>query len=264
MTDVLGEVFALGILAGLLSLDATAVMLSVFARPLVAGPLAGAILGNWQAGLAVGTLLELLSLTILPVGSLVPPDATLASIVATAVAVWSGRWGLTPEAAGALGVFLSAGAALWGARAETMQRHWMDKVSQQTVVALEQGDETALGRAVKLGLLAIVTRGALAAWIALGLVVMVGPGLVSHLANGVRLGLAWCWWVLFAGGLACLLDFFWERRHLRWSMIGAGVTVLAAYILRLSPMAWWAWLVAACIVALLWERRASLPSKRTQ
>lgn len=257
MSGLLAETLALGALAGLLALDSVALMISTFSRPLVAGPLAGALLGDWQAGLAAGALLELLSLSTLPVGSLVPPDVTLAAVFAAAMAVWGVRWGLAPEAAGSLGVLFSGPVALLGARAEIWQRHRMDQVSRELIVALDRGEERALDRGVFKGLSLVILRGTGIAWLLLLPLALLGPGLVGLLSPALREGLAWCWWVLFAGGLACMVDFFWERRHLRWLLAGAVITVLAAYILRLSPTGWLICLGCGSLFVLVWEQRAS-------
>jgi PTS system mannose-specific IIC component len=77
---------ALSLLGGVLSLDRTAFFQTMISRPIVAGPLAGYLLGNFEAGCWCAILLELLWLTRLPIGGAVPPDDSLAILAGVAAA----------------------------------------------------------------------------------------------------------------------------------------------------------------------------------
>ena len=103
---VIDQVLKLSFLAGLLGVDATAALQSLVSRPLVAGGLAGWVLGDVGTGLATGSLVELLWMGGVPVGSLVPPDGTRASIFAASAAVLMPQWipGTDPLAAASLGL----------------------------------------------------------------------------------------------------------------------------------------------------------------
>lgn len=79
----------LGVLLGwgvVTALDLVTVLQSMVARPLVAGTVAGAILGDPASGVLVGMILELFALEVLPVGGARYPDFGPAA-VAGAVAV---------------------------------------------------------------------------------------------------------------------------------------------------------------------------------
>ena len=67
-------------------LDRTAALQLMLARPIVAAPVTGWLLGAPFVGLQVGFLVELLWLCFLPVGSAIPPDDTQVSIAATFLA----------------------------------------------------------------------------------------------------------------------------------------------------------------------------------
>ena len=56
------------------AVDLVSVPQALLARPLVAATVAGAIVGDLNAGLAVGLLLELFALDVLPVGASRYPD----------------------------------------------------------------------------------------------------------------------------------------------------------------------------------------------
>jgi mannose/fructose/N-acetylgalactosamine-specific phosphotransferase system component IIC len=81
------EAVAAGGLGAALALDRTAFLQTMASRPLVACALAGAALGNLEIGLRCGFLLELLWLMELPVGASVPPDDTLASVLAVSFSI---------------------------------------------------------------------------------------------------------------------------------------------------------------------------------
>ena len=70
----------------LVGLDLASVAQVMIARPLVAGVVAGAILGDVHAGLTVGVILELFALEILPFGASKYPDYGLGAVAAAATA----------------------------------------------------------------------------------------------------------------------------------------------------------------------------------
>jgi mannose/fructose/N-acetylgalactosamine-specific phosphotransferase system component IIC len=84
-------VFATAFLGGLVGLDRTAAGQIMVSQPLVAGPLIGWFLGDFTAGAIIGSVLELIWLLDLPVGTFVPADATVGTVSAVAIAVVGGR-----------------------------------------------------------------------------------------------------------------------------------------------------------------------------
>lgn len=85
-----------GMVAMLTGLDRTALGQIMISRPIVAAPLAGLVLGDLAAGLAVGLLTELLWLTRIPVGAAIPPDDTQVAVGATVlVVVFAPLWGFS-------------------------------------------------------------------------------------------------------------------------------------------------------------------------
>lgn len=80
-------------LGAVLAIDGTAVGQFMIARPLVAGVLAGAVLGDAPMGLYVGCLLELFFLPTIPVGGVRVPESGPATVIAAAAGVWGGGAG---------------------------------------------------------------------------------------------------------------------------------------------------------------------------
>ena len=87
------NIVLLSLLGGVLAVDGTSVGQFMVSRPLVAGVLAGSLLGDPLGGLWVGGILELLLLSDLPVGGARFPEsgpATVAAVAASAAAPWPG------------------------------------------------------------------------------------------------------------------------------------------------------------------------------
>lgn len=62
----------------------------MISRPVVAGPLTGWILGDPYTGLLCGAFIELIWIDRFPIGKYVPPNETMATVIATAAAVSAG------------------------------------------------------------------------------------------------------------------------------------------------------------------------------
>jgi len=81
------QLLSLAVLGGLLGLDGVSCLQSMIARPIVAGPLAGVVVGDPIAGMWVGALLELVSLKQLPIGANRHWDTGPAAVAAAVAAV---------------------------------------------------------------------------------------------------------------------------------------------------------------------------------
>ncbi|HSL68838.1 MAG TPA: PTS sugar transporter subunit IIC [Longimicrobiales bacterium] len=75
---------ALGLLGGVVGLDATSFPQMMLSRPIVAGALVGLVLGHPAAGLLVGGVLEAFALVILPFGAARYPESGTAAAAAAA------------------------------------------------------------------------------------------------------------------------------------------------------------------------------------
>lgn len=86
------EIILVLILGGLASLDSTEALQSMWSQPLVSGPLIGWLWGNWQDGLLIGVLLQLLWLWYVPLGIAIFPDTAVGGIVGTATFLSLKNW----------------------------------------------------------------------------------------------------------------------------------------------------------------------------
>jgi len=157
----------LGLLAWgtLVGLDLVSVPQVMIARPIVAGPIAGVILGDVWMGLQLGVLFELFQYDVLPVGATRYPEYGPATVAAVSAA---------HAAAGTLGVGLGGGAlvGLVTGMAGGMSIHLVRRLNARALHAvsdrLEAGDTRALVRLHVAGILRDAARAALVT--ALGLV----------------------------------------------------------------------------------------------
>lgn len=85
---MLPKLIAVSIAGGILCLDRI-VLQAMVSRPIVAAPVIGSILGDPYTGLIVGAFIELLWVDRLPIGTYLPPNDTVVSILITAASIES-------------------------------------------------------------------------------------------------------------------------------------------------------------------------------
>jgi mannose/fructose/N-acetylgalactosamine-specific phosphotransferase system component IIC len=184
----------------------------------------GFLLGDTATGLAVGSMVEMLCMDGVPVGSLVPPDGTMAAVMAAAVAVVLAHANATPAgpaAAAALGVLAAVPAGVVGARAEVVQRVLTNRLSRWADAELDAGRLPNMGRILGYALGLAWLRGALVCAAALALGLPVFSWILVHLPpEGIR-ALHWCFWLYWLLGLAVAANHFWDRRGLKYAAAAA-------------------------------------------
>ncbi len=80
----------ISVMGGILGLDRVCVQIMV-SRPIVTAPLIGLVLGDLYTGLIVGALVELLWIDRLPVGTCLPPNDFLVSLLVVASSILAGQ-----------------------------------------------------------------------------------------------------------------------------------------------------------------------------
>ena len=155
MMELSPQVILLILLWGtVVGLDLVSVPQAMISRPLVAGTVAGWLVGDVQTGLRLGVLFELFALDVLPVGAVRYPDygpATVAAVVLGAGSIWQLNLGLSV----ALGLVL----ALLGGWSLQVVRRWNARAIQQRAAALAAGESNAIRRLQYGGLLRDSLRG---------------------------------------------------------------------------------------------------------
>jgi PTS system mannose-specific IIC component len=184
----------------LVGLDLVSVAQAMIARPVVAGAVAGLLLGDPAAGFRVGVLLELFALDVLPIGAARYPDYGPATVAATVVAAGS-PWELSLGLAGTVGLLVSV---VGGWSLQQLRRRNAEAV-QRRAAALSAGESTVIRRLQYGGIArdalrsALLTAGGLVAawaadrWLVLDrrtatalTLVLVGAGLAAALGGALR------------------------------------------------------------------------------
>lgn len=169
-------VLALLLWGTLVGLDLVSVPQMMIARPVVAGTVAGALLGDLETGLKLGVVFELLQYDILPVGSVRYPEYGPATIAAVATAHASaGVLGL------GLGAVVGLVTGLLGGISLHLLRRWNSRVVHAAAAVLESGDPRALVRLHVGGLLRDGLRALLVTVVGLTLAVAARPLLAGAL-----------------------------------------------------------------------------------
>jgi mannose/fructose/N-acetylgalactosamine-specific phosphotransferase system component IIC len=224
MTDfsphVVVPLLAWGTLVGL---DLVSVPQAMISRPLVAGTVAGWILGDFEAGLRMGVLFELFALDVLPVGAVRYPDYGPATIAAVAVAAGAANWGLVLGMSAALGLVL----AVLGGWSLQIVRRWNARAIQRSSAALAAGESRAIRRLQYGGLLRDAARGFTLTLLGLVLAATLTDALGRDQATAVALTL-----VAIGSGLAAAVNGAVRSSgrlpRLKWLLAGLGVGIVLA------------------------------------
>lgn len=194
----------------------------MIARPIVAGTVAGLLLGDVETGIRLGLLFELFQFDILPFGAVRYPEygpATIAAVMTTHLIARPDAWGI--GAGVGLVISVVAGSSL----------HWLREANARAVrraaPALEAGDVRVLGRVHLAGLardgrraLGVTALGLVTAWLVSHDAAALPPH-VLVVTSAAAAGAA------VAAGMAGLLRLIGSGKSLRWFAAGlAGGTVL--------------------------------------
>ncbi|MEO8449878.1 MAG: PTS sugar transporter subunit IIC [Gemmatimonadota bacterium] len=205
-------------------LDLATLLQGLLTRPLVSGSVTGVIVGDVEAGLRIGAVLELFALDVVPVGGSRYPDygaATVAAVLSGAHTDWIESLGLSVG----IGLVL---ARLGGDMVVVLRR-----INARTVGAkadlLAQGDARAVAEVHWAGFRHDIVRSALLAVlaVAVGFAVRALPALdpgTGRLLGVIALGGAF--WAVMHGAVASARH---ERRW-RWLVGGLAVGLVAALV----------------------------------
>jgi PTS system mannose-specific IIC component len=145
MTD--GNLLGLLLWGTVAGLDLASVLQGLLNRPLVAGAVAGAILGDPESGLRIGAVLELFALDVLPIGASRYPDYGAATVAS--VALGAGQdWALALGPSVLLGLLL----AQVGGAGIILHRRVTAWTLRRAAPALDQGVPGVAARIHTLGL----------------------------------------------------------------------------------------------------------------
>jgi len=209
----------------LVGVDLVSLPQMMIARPIVAGAVAGAILGDIPTGLRLGVVFELMQYDILPVGAVRYPEYGPATVAAVATAHSSaGVLGL------GLGALVGLVTGLAGGLTINILRRVNSRVVHNAAAALESGNPRALLRVHAGGLLRDAARAALVTALGLLLAWLARPLLAGALTvRGALLLAVATVAAAIAAGSAGTLRLVGKGPNLVWfaAGLGGGLLVVA-------------------------------------
>jgi PTS system mannose-specific IIC component len=152
------DVVLVGLIGGFVSLDRSVAFQFMVSRPLVTGPIIGLVLGDVYTGVMVGALLELLWISRLPLGGIIPPNECLGCILITASAILArNALHLSPPESRTMVVMallLGLPLAQLASFLETKLRYWNIGLSRKALAEVDAGHSGGLFRLNLAGLAA--------------------------------------------------------------------------------------------------------------
>lgn len=218
------------LVGGLASLDATPVAQTLASQPLVTATLLGVVWGDWSTAMAVGTVLQILAASTLPIGARTPEDYAVGGVVGAGVALLiaaQAPFEQVRQAAAFTGVLVGLLAATVGDPIVRWQRRRNEGLARWTEAAIRAGDERALGRAhgAAVAMAFAIGLAATAFWCGLGMA-------IAPWVSRESLRLAGAWHLLqplwLGFGVAQLLHAFVQRRLTRAGVFA--VSLVAAWL----------------------------------
>lgn len=182
------------LVAGILEWDIYGWGQIMISRPLVAGTVMGLVLGDVKTGLFIGASIEMIYLGVIPVGAAVPPDATTATTIATALAILSG---IDSKVAITLAVPVALGAQILQMFIWTINTGLMHRADKY----VQEGDLNGTDRIHLFGSFLFFLQGFIPAF----LVILLGVDAVKYLVQGMPVWLTN--WFKVAGGILPALGF---------------------------------------------------------
>ena len=226
MTLPVEILIALLVWGTLVGIDLVSLPQMMIARPLVAGTIAGAILGDIPTGLKLGAIFELLQYDILPVGAVRYPEYGPATVAAVATAHASaGVLGL------GLGALVGLVTGLIGGITINVLRRVNSRIVHAAAAVLESGDPSALVHVHVGGLLRDAARAAIVTATGLFLAWLARPLLAGALTTrGATLLAVGAIAAALAAGAAGTLRLVGRGPKLAWFAAGLGGGLLAAWL----------------------------------
>lgn len=129
---------------GALSLDRTAAFQTMVSRPLVAAPVTGYFLGNVEAALVIGAVIELLLIGDLPVGRYIPLHETGLSVLVTAAALNAAPASFRVEGVLPVVLLVLIPVSFFYQKADTMVRRVNSRFYDNARTLLDNGEEACL------------------------------------------------------------------------------------------------------------------------
>lgn len=213
-----GTALLVGILVGVIAMEALASFQFQFARPLVLGPIVGLVLGDAALGLKIGAELELIWMGIVGIGAAVPPDVVVGTGIATALAILTHS---NTEVALALAVPVALGAQLIDIFVRTLNAGLIHRADRLA----DAGDYRGIELTHLSGLGLFFLRGFIPTFLAIWLGADWVKALVTNLPEWLTQGLATSGSLMAALGFAMLIQMIGAKKLMPYLFLGFALVV---------------------------------------
>ena len=152
---MLVEIILISFLGSLLCLDRVFIQ-TMISRPVIIAPLMGLFLNNPYAGLIIGAIIELIWIDRLPIGTYIPPNDSMAAVIATSTAIITGsRLGATSPELIALCVLLAIPCGLLAKQMDIMIIKSNDTLSDGALENAKDNNINDIEQKIYLGLIKV-------------------------------------------------------------------------------------------------------------
>lgn len=203
---------------------------AMISRPVVIAPLFGFFLNNLYAGLMIGALIELIWIDRLPIGTYVPPNDSIAAVVAVAVASLAGAktGGSSPDLI-ALAVLLAIPCGALAKQIDVQIIKSNDVLSDQALEDAKENNIPAVERKNYLGLLKVFSAYAGFLFIVLAILVPSVLRVYPMFNETLRRALSFTFYFLPLLGIAVAINMLKLRRTIP---VVCSVFLIAALLLE--------------------------------
>lgn len=218
------------LVGGAICLDRVFLQIMV-SRPIVAGPIIGALLSEPLTGLVMGAFIELLWIDRLPMGRYVTPNDSVATVLATAGAILAGQeLGSLPRELIALAILLFLPSAVLARHVDIWIAQSNEKLSQKAADYASRGDMRGLAREHKYGLVKTFFGSVLVILVCLIPGVAILAWIFPLLPEKVLRGLSYTYFFIPIVGVAVALSAIKLRGAVP---LFAGIFLIAAIFMKL-------------------------------
>ncbi|MDD3250259.1 MAG: hypothetical protein GX874_09340 [Smithella sp.] len=138
------QIVILSLVGGLLCLDRIFLQ-AMLSRPVIVAPVMGLLLGDLYTGLIIGAIFELFWMDRAPIGIYIPPNDSIASAFAAAVAILAGQsLGAVTKELTALSVLLAVPFGILAKRMDVRMMAFNDRLSDRALEAARSLDLRAI------------------------------------------------------------------------------------------------------------------------
>ncbi|MFW6134655.1 MAG: PTS sugar transporter subunit IIC [Elusimicrobiota bacterium] len=200
------NILIVSLLGGIITSDSIALGEFMISRPIFCGPLIGLLFGDITTGLYVGMILELIWLTILPLGNSVPPDSTVVTISAAFLGIING--GGSDLGYIMFLIFFLIPAGIVFKKIDIIHRDFNSFFSHKLEEKIEDGIFKYVDRTIYLSTLLFILK----AGMFIGLLIVIGKNIFPYIYEGlsfsIREAMAELFYVVPSIGLGSIIASF--------------------------------------------------------